>query len=208
MISSRISSAREQVRQGASHETDAAKAASVIVVHVGRARTDVDARAEEGGVETSVSAATVEAMTKKEHEAAVAALRDAVLACRASDEWMNDDRQMMFDLVQFSIARWVDDLGRSLLRAAKAIAEAREHAGEPDEEMAEELEEALTQLGSARDKLVAVIALVFGVPSLVPQKPGMKFEPKEGVVKGPALEARRRRPLPCRTGEEAARRAR
>jgi hypothetical protein len=123
-------------------------------------------------------------MHANDHEAAVATLREAVLACRASDDWMNDDRQNIFDLVQFSIARWVDDLGRSLRRAAKAIEKAREHTGEPDEEMAEELETALTQIGSARDKLVAVIALVVGVPSLVPQKPGMKFEPKEGAVKG------------------------
>lgn len=117
-------------------------------------------------------------------EQVVAELREAVLATRASDEWFDDDRQMVFDLVQFSIARWVDDLGRSLRRAVKAIEKAREHTGEPDEEMAEELEEALTQIGSARDKVVAVIALVFGVPSLALQKPGMKFEPKGSAVKG------------------------
>jgi hypothetical protein len=128
--------------------------------------------------------ATVEAMSTNDREAVVAALRQAVLACRASDEWMNDERQMVFDLVQFSISRWVDDLGRSLRRAAKAIAKARAHNGEPDEEMGEELETALTQIGSARDKVVAVIALAFDVPSFVPQKPGMKFEPKEGAVKG------------------------
>lgn len=131
----------------------------------------------------SVVAATVEEMSATDREPTVAALREAVLACRASDEWFNDDQQMVFDLVQFSIARWVDDLGRSFRRAATAIEKAREHTGEPDEEMAEELEEALTQIGSARDKLVAVIALIFGVPSLVPQKPGMKFEPKESAVK-------------------------
>ena len=130
-----------------------------------------------------MSAATVDAMSAKDHEAAVAALREAVLACRASDEWLNPERQV-FDLVQFSIARWVDDLHRSLRRATDATSRAREHTGEPNEEMAEELEDALTQVGSARDKLVAVIALIFGVPSLVPQKPGMKFEPKEGAVKG------------------------
>jgi hypothetical protein len=123
-------------------------------------------------------------MSANDHEAAVAALREAVLACRASDEWVSDDRQNVFDLVQFSIARWVEDLGRSLRRATNAVAKAREHSGEPDEEMAEELEDALTQIGGARDKLVAVVALIFGVPSLVPQKPGMKFEPKEGAVKG------------------------
>jgi hypothetical protein len=123
-------------------------------------------------------------MSVSDHEGAFGALHQAVLGCRASDEWMTDDRQNIFDFVQFSIARWADDLGRSLRRAATAISKAREHGGEPEEEMAEKLEEAFTQLGSARDKLVAVVALVFGVPSLVPQKPGMKFEPKEGVVKG------------------------
>jgi hypothetical protein len=112
-------------------------------------------------------------------EQVVAELREAVLATRASNEWFDDDRQMVFDLVQFSIARWVDDLGRSLRRAVKAIEKVREHTGEPDEE----LEEALTQIGSARDKVVAVIALVFGVPSLALQKPGMKFEPKGSAVK-------------------------
>ena len=49
--------------------------------------------------------------------------------------------------------------------------------------MSQELEEALTQLGSARDKLIAVAAQVFGVPSLVLQKPGIKFEPRDGAVK-------------------------
>lgn len=132
----------------------------------------------------SAAAATVEAMSANDHEATVAALREAVLACRASDDWSNDDRRMIFDLVQASIARWVDDLVRSLHRATRAIEKTREHSGEPDEDMAEELESALTQIGSARDKIVSVIALVFGVPSLVPQKPGMKFEPKEGTVKG------------------------
>lgn len=86
-------------------------------------------------------------------EQVVAELREAVLATRASDEWFDDDRQMVLDLVQFSIARWVDDLGRSLGRAVMAIEKAREHTGEPDEETAEELEEALTQIGSARDKV-------------------------------------------------------
>jgi hypothetical protein len=89
----------------------------------------------------------------------------------------------VLDLVQHSLARWVDDLGRSLRRADTATAKARQHSGEPDEEMAEELEEAITQIGSARDKLVAVAALVFGVPSLVPQKPGIKFEPRDSAVK-------------------------
>jgi hypothetical protein len=115
-------------------------------------------------------------------EEAVSELREAVLATRASNEWFNDDRQVL-DLVQHSLARWVDDLGRSLRRADTATAKARQHSGEPDEEMAEELEEAITQIGSARDKLVAVAALVFGVPSLVPQKPGIKFEPRDSAVK-------------------------
>jgi hypothetical protein len=115
-------------------------------------------------------------------EEAVSELREAVLATRASNEWFNDDRQVP-DLVQHSVARWVDDLGRSLRRADTATAKARQHSGEPDEEMAEELEEAITQIGSARDKLVAVAALVFGVPSLVPQKPGIKFEPRDSAVK-------------------------
>jgi hypothetical protein len=44
------------------------------------------------------------------HEAATADLRDAVLTTRPSDDWWSED-QAAFDLVQYSIARWVDDLG-------------------------------------------------------------------------------------------------
>lgn len=113
---------------------------------------------------------------------AVEHLRDAVLACRASDDWWIEDRQA-FDLFRYSISRWVDDLGRSLNRSAAAIEKARAHSGEADEEISFQLEEALTQIGSARDKLVAVAAQLFGVPSLVPQKPGIKFEPRDTAVK-------------------------
>jgi hypothetical protein len=49
--------------------------------------------------------------------------------------------------------------------------------------MSLQLEEALTQIGAARDKLVAVAAQLLGVPSLVPQKPGIKFEPRGAAVK-------------------------
>lgn len=116
------------------------------------------------------------------HETAITELREVVLATRASEEWFHDDEQA-FDLVQYSVSRWVDDLGRAFRRAEGATAKAAAHSGKPDDAMAEELEEALTQIGGAHDKLVAVAALVFGVPSLVLQKPGIKFEPRDSSVK-------------------------
>lgn len=113
---------------------------------------------------------------------AVTELREAVLACRANGEWWIEDRPA-FDMFRYSISRWVDDLGRSLNRVNAAIGKSREHSGAPDEEMALQLEEALMQIGSGRDKLVAIAAQVFGVPSLVHQKPGIKFEPRDTAVK-------------------------
>jgi len=116
------------------------------------------------------------------YDAAVAELRDAVLATEPSQECLHTDR-VVLDLVKQSVVRWVDDLGRSLRRADAAVLKVRAHSGEPNEEVGDALEEALGQIGSARDKLTAVAALVFGVPSLVIQKPGVKFEPRDSAVK-------------------------
>lgn len=105
-----------------------------------------------------------------------------MLATEPSDEWLTTDRPILH-LVQDSVSIWAGDLGRSMQRAAAAVEKARAHADQPNEEVGNQLEDALGQIGSARDKLIAVAALVFGVPSLVVQKPGIKFEPKESAVK-------------------------
>ena len=89
-------------------------------------------------------------------ERAVDELRKAILATRPSDEWFSEDRTI-FDLAQACVARWADDLGRSLGRIGDAL---RQHSGAPDEEMTAVLEEALTQIGSVRDKIVATAAQI------------------------------------------------
>jgi hypothetical protein len=113
---------------------------------------------------------------------AIEELREALLAATVTDEWWIEDGQA-FDLVQASIVRWVDDLGRARQKVERALEAAEAHSGDPDEQLADELEETLLQITSARDKIVAITAQLLGVPSLVRHKKGVRFEPSESAVK-------------------------
>jgi hypothetical protein len=115
-------------------------------------------------------------------DGAIEELREALLAAEVTDEWLIEDRQV-FDLVQHSIVHWADDLGRALQKVNRALEAAEAHARNPDEELADELEEALLQIASAREKVVAITAQLLGVPSLVRHKKGVRFEPSESTVK-------------------------
>lgn len=92
--------------------------------------------------------------SQTEHPAALK-LRGAVLATEPSDDWFTKDL-VIIDLVQESVSIWAGDLGCSMQRAAAAVEKARAHADQPNEEVGNQLEDALGQIGSARDKLIAV----------------------------------------------------
>jgi hypothetical protein len=116
------------------------------------------------------------------NDRAIEALRAAVLASKATDEWWIGDREA-FDLVQYSVVRWVDDLGRSLQRVQRALVEVERHTGELTGEMVDTLEGCLTQVVGARDKVVAITAQLLGVPSLRLHRKGVRFEPGESAIK-------------------------
>lgn len=115
-------------------------------------------------------------------EDALEELSKAILSGRASSDWWSEDETVL-DLVQHSIVRWVDDLGRSLRKVARAVSTVQAHSGDPGEQPADELEEALTQIVGARDKIVSIAAQVFAIPSLRLYKEGVRFEPDESRVK-------------------------
>ncbi len=114
-------------------------------------------------------------------------LHKAIWAAGPRDDWSLDDR-IVADVVQGSIVQWANELGRSIMRAHSAIEEAKQHLGsELDGEQADRLEVTFFQIVSARDKLVAIAALILGVPSLrrhKQNKRSVRFEPSETAVKG------------------------
>jgi hypothetical protein len=115
-------------------------------------------------------------------ERAVSELREAILAARESDEWFGENR-IIYDVVQRDIARWADDLGRSLRIIDEVLGATNNHSGEPDETMRDLLESAFVHVVSARDKLLAIAVQILGIPSLWPYKKSVCFEPDETALK-------------------------
>jgi hypothetical protein len=76
---------------------------------------------------------------------------------------------------------------RFLERAATAEHEAIElsksHVGLLDTATSETLEEAFSQIVSARDKIIALCSLILGIPCLLLYKNGVRFLPSEKLVK-------------------------
>jgi hypothetical protein len=107
---------------------------------------------------------------------AVDRLRSALWNARPGEGWLTEDL-VVFDVVQGSIVRWVDDLGRSLERLIQAIRQARA------ENDVSAVEDALIQAVSARDKLRAVAVRVFGAKSLTLYKSGVRFSPSESDLR-------------------------
>lgn len=107
---------------------------------------------------------------------AVDRLRSAVWGARPDEGWLSEDL-VVFDVIQGSIARWVDDLGGSLQRLARSIRQARA------EDDVSAVEDALIQAVSARDKLRAVAVRALGAKSLVLYKSGVRFSPSESDLR-------------------------
>jgi hypothetical protein len=114
--------------------------------------------------------------------AAVDRLRAAVWATRPDSEWATSDTEV-FDLVQGSIVRWVDELGNTFTRLAQAIATAS------DETDIEALEDALVRAVSARDKVRSIGIRVLGPGSLKLYKQSVRFDPAESSLRRALSEA-------------------
>lgn len=98
---------------------------------------------------------------------ATAKLREAAMKLRydGSKRPANDAlRSAWPDLGRSWVAAWVDEVGRDASIIAADLCAAR--AGASDEDALTPLENAAWRLGAAREKLHAVIALAYGVPSL------------------------------------------
>jgi hypothetical protein len=109
-------------------------------------------------------------------------LREAIRAARPSSDWRSHDL-IAFDIVQGSLLRWTSDLHRSLKKTHLALGAARSFEDGTSEEAADRIEEALTHVVSARDKIVAIAVQILGVPSLWLYKKGVRFEPNETALK-------------------------
>jgi len=126
-------------------------------------------------------------------ERTVSELREAILATRESDGWSGENR-VIYDVVQRDIARWADDLGRSLRKVDQVLRATNSHSGEPDEAMRDLLESAFVHVVSARDKLLAIAVQILGIPSLYPyKKKSVRFEPDETALKRELSELRQYR---------------
>lgn len=111
-----------------------------------------------------------------------AELCEAIRATRPGNGWRQDDL-LAFDVVQGSLLRWTDDLHRSLKKTHRALDDARGFEDGTHEDAADAIEEALTHVVSARDKIVSIAAQVLGLPSLWLYKKGVRFEPNETALK-------------------------
>lgn len=109
-------------------------------------------------------------------------LRAAIRGTHAASDWRQDDL-IVFDVMQGSLLRWTDDLHRSLKKTHRALEAARGYEDGTSEKAADSIEEALTHVVSARDKLLAIAVQVLGVPSLWLYKEGVRFEPNETALK-------------------------
>jgi len=123
-------------------------------------------------------------------ERTVSELREAILAARENDEWSGENR-LIYDVARRDIARWADDLGRSLRKVDQVLRATNSHSGEPDEAMRDLLESAFVHIASARDKLLAIAVQILGIPSLRSYKKSVRFEPDETALKRVLSELRR-----------------
>lgn len=91
------------------------------------------------------------------------------------------------------ITNWIDDAERSCTRIARALE--RVDAEGDTEDARDEIETALWRITATREKLEAVFALSFGVPSLAPYKgTSSRFEPSTDGIRAKLRELAQTQP--------------
>jgi hypothetical protein len=122
------------------------------------------------------------AKARTEAKNAVEALVAAVHGLRYEDTKRpaSDELRMVWpDLGRAWIAEWAHELGRDLVTVGGDLE--RAFPGATEDEALTALENALWRLGAAREKFYAVVALAFGIPSLLigdDKEQTLSFRPK------------------------------